>query len=61
MASGLKTSNDEEAMNHLLTKLKYDLAIKMWDKVIPVLSESNEKVTFIVGKEQRSYPEKLVK
>ncbi len=61
MATQLKISNDEEAMNHLFTKLKYDLAIKLWDKLIPILNECKEKVTFSVGKQQRSYPANLVK
>lgn len=59
--SSSKISTEEEATNHLFMKLKYDLVVNMWDKMVRILSDSKDKTTFVVGSEQRSYPTNLVK
>lgn len=51
----------EQAKRHLFTKEKYDVLLSLWPKIIPLLQRGSEKVTFYVGKEQRSYPANLVK
>jgi hypothetical protein len=58
----LKVSTEDEAMDHLLTKLKYDLVIKLWDKLVALLNEAcKDRVSFVMGKEQRLFPANLVK
>ena len=53
--------NREQALSHLLKKQKYDVLMALWEKVIPLLGKNCDKVTFIVGKDQKSYPSTLVK
>lgn len=53
--------NKEQALNHLFKREKYDVLMKLWPKVILLLQKGSEKVTFCIGKEQRSYPANLIK
>jgi hypothetical protein len=59
--NNLVTLNEEEARFHLFTKTKYDLAIKMYFKLVQYTKQDKEKVVFQIGNEQRAYPASLVR
>lgn len=53
--------NKTEATLHLFKKLKYDLAIYICSKLMPLIKNSKEKVVFNVKGENRAYPASLVR
>lgn len=52
---------EEEAILHLFTKTKYNLAIDVCSKLTQNIKQEREKVVFQIGKEQTTIPASLVR
>ena len=53
--------SEEQATQHLLTKMKYNLGVSICSKLMQQLKDSKDRVTFIVGKSQQSFPAVIVR
>ena len=53
--------SEEQATQHLLTKMKYNLGVSICTKLMQQFKDSRDRVTFVVGKSQQSFPAIIVR
>lgn len=57
----VNSKSEEQATQHLFTKMKYNLGVNITSKLIGQLRDSKERIVFIAGKHQHSYPAIIVR